>query len=133
MAETLNLDMGPEQALQVLNSHDHSAGGVGSPIGEAAIVDGAVSTAKIKDKAVTVDKLDDGVLRAISDSPLNPLQAYSITYNAAGQPETVTSEGKTYTMTYDQYKRLDTVSDGLKTIRCQYNDWGQFTGTVIVS
>ena len=56
-----------------------------------------------------------------------------ISYNAAGQPETVTSEGKTYTMTYDQYKRLDTVSDGVKTIRCQYNDWGQFTGTVIVS
>lgn len=132
MAETLDLGMGPEQALQVLNAHDHSVGGVGGLIGETAITDGAISTGKVKNKAITVEKLDDGVLKAISDSPLNPLQACSITYNAAGQPEMVVSEGKTYTMTYDSKKRLNTVSDGLKTIQCQYNEWGQFTGTVIV-
>lgn len=58
------------------------------------------------------------------------LFAYSLTYNYIGQPITAAANNKTYTMTYDSLNRLSTVSDGTKTIQCQYNDYGQFTGTV---
>lgn len=60
------------------------------------------------------------------------VRPYTIEHNDNGFIETVTVGDMTYTMTYDSLNRLDTVSDGTTTIQCQYNDYGQFTGTVTV-
>ena len=58
--------------------------------------------------------------------------SYTIAYNNFGFPETITySSGVVYTLTYNSYNRLNTVSNGKNVVTCQYNTYGQFTGTTI--
>lgn len=65
MADTidlLELTDDPAQAIDKINFHDHSGGGLGSQITTGGITDGAVTTAKLADGAVTAQKLADGTI-----------------------------------------------------------------------
>ena len=54
----LNLEMGPEEAVSVLNGHDH-ASGVGKPISTEGLADKAVTRNKLTEKVIGSEQLDD--------------------------------------------------------------------------
>lgn len=68
----------------------------------------------------------------LGDATIDPLTAQTITYDDYGRPITVTTNFVTYQITYNSDGTLNTISNGAKTMQAQYNEWGQFIGTVIL-
>ncbi|MPM97972.1 hypothetical protein SDC9_145153 [bioreactor metagenome] len=61
------------------------------------------------------------------------LPVLEYTYNPDGTIATIEDNGQfTYTLTYNADKTIDTISNGNRTIKCQYDSNGRFAGTVLL-
>lgn len=97
------------------------------PQGEAGPAGVAGATGETGPQGPQGEKGDKG------DSAVD-FAASSVTYDANGEYASVTTGGKTYTITRTSADKLDTISDGTKTLKAQYNDSGVFTGmTEVIS